>query len=1794
MPTSASISAYSIDLEHITTLAGILNTTANNVATVNTLMENQLVYNLATEITGEDIGNYTESNVYTSQQTESLFFANEIDATVRNKFDIVTSPNLTDGNFALAAQYTDSNQEVYDSVSNAIGNDITKSISVTAPMLSIYDSFINVTSTDNNGPFHDVNEKFLVTFDASNSNSNIIRALNSRYSTTDNSDPLNVEEYVNFNQQYSFAQNINTYFILDPNTGEPLPQELSSDFQSGLNGFTVTGVPELATTSDDFGTYKIEQTEATSTISISTDNIPENNNLQQRAYNIEHLPIFNSTLGLDGSNNLPKEISYEEYTTMFDNVVEPWSGVSGNKAEIIIEETPGSGYFLHDAENNSDSNLLTDENETITLNSSNLLDNFVYMQDYVLGSHKIEFSGGTIYVASDTNGSDDNISNELFSISNDRECLAEDVYQDHGQIILNINSVDSRVIENQNSSHTLSNTLAVKVVYNDEDGVNGLQGIQSDLKTNSYVQYVNKLVVKKPASDVNYALSNGASINLFNGSQIVNNIFGNDTQFINETSVDDNTLKIFKINTHQTFVTEETNALIANATDTHSESVISSFNVSGIVANFNSLITTQTLDRMQINLALKPLTELSIYHDAYNAGWQINNYYYKNDYTKLSLNTVSSSNISSQPPRQIYGDDDRPITFPTKWPNIWKDTQYYNGNVNSNNEVSYMLNNEGSALNYSIALIPVPQNGILAPIFAYNLSIIWGINTNTYTNKIRYNTPPATIFNENIENVEIVDSSTYQYSNTNENTGNNVIIGSNIVLVKTTYNTEIQLEVPLNLLPYDGLAVKTPRFAVKYVAYKLQYTDGNGKTSVNIDNLEYIVGVNNTIDYSKIRYSVNQQNDNTPLVFTGSLTSDDFKELNVNVSAINSDGSMVQISENGKTNAFYGNSFTLNLLQEYDANPLQYDITITLGGTSTTPLINETGYKVRIVVKPDVSYDVQYFEYAIENLEAVIPDNTLSVVSGYSNISNWDASAYFITTDTDEYGTTLLTIVDSVTSEPAVTISTPNWKYLNTQAFITLCNNDIWKIDKYIGSSDDNTHTSVFAPINYEVVQGNNTFNNTFSPDTGVYVVGNETTLSPSSISAVGYVYDFTLKQDYISVNLVGNANEQLSPITDFTYQYVNGDSFSKTLILQVYRGYYGEQSVDQMYMIERSQLTATFSVTTENSVVAQTFDVYKDKTVIVNDLIDESGVSIGSIGLSITFFISLLSAVDLDSFNVYTLGDSVNINLTSPNYESFTPVNISLSLADYELYTFSGQNFNSTNGPLKINSARLKLKNNDFAHTKSEYSIYMGFADCSLKFLNNYLGNPQYANWDNVEVLFSAEYADWLLLNNGGYGYDTSNNTQNRSLQFVRTQDMQYNTSVSYVVVAPPYFKFTQYGNFTQETDLPYDPSGNASDNLVYRYLPLSIENNMYNPFETKTVMYSDDTQITVSIDSSKTNNASFQYINDKTIGDYIINPSYESSKIVVNGNYYEIKLYLGLKNSISPQYLVTLFNDESTELLNLPQEPNLGDLSLVDSINNNSGAVVSFMQKHIIYNNGITLEDIFADTDVDPNNIQFKVDSFFLQINNDNKNIDLRILDGINITLYTRKLVMDQHGNMNIKVYKYLPLFNESNQTSQVTTIFYNIREVKSIPVPSISLNNNTVPNWNTLLESISYETVSDIEWESDTEFNAANTTTGTTFVSVVNLTIESAFVIQTLLFACETNGIKKITLVNKGPLLRIVNKIGIPIMEIDANGVIKTSTVSTNSLIMNPIPSESINLSISNYPLYSILGNSIDNGV
>jgi len=1795
MATLASLSANSIDLETITTLAGILGTTAEDVSTANEIMENQLVYDLATDFTGDNIADFTNSeNIYTSEKSEAQVFANQIESALRSTFDIVTSVGSSDGNFALSVQYIEPETNNFDSISNSIGNNISKSIEIVAPTEAIYDTHLRISSTDNNGPFYDSSNMFSAMFDGNNSNSNIIRALNSQFCTTDNSNPLAVEEHVTFNQAYSGNPISNKYFTLDASNGEPIVHELDNENNYYSNGFSIYYDASILTDNSQFGSYNIEQTSNIPTLSVSTNTDEPHPPVDSTIS--DNLPVFNSTLGLNNNNKLPKSLDIDTYTTLFSDE-EPWGDIPGYEFSMTINEDINSGFVLQDSDGFP---VLSDANGFFSLDNSNLVDNFNYMANYVSGSSNIDFFDASLNIVVGVNGESANISNNLLSLNDGIETLNEQEFND-GQIVLNINSVATRVNELQNDGVDQSSVLKTEVIYNDEDGENGRLGIASDVKNNAYVRYINQLVVKNSSNDINYSVSNGASFNLLSNSTVVNDNFNaGDIQFEynNNINIADDILQVIKLNVYQNLRTEDASSLINNTDDMP----VANYYVNGYITNFTSLLTSgQTLDKIVMDVNLKPVNELSMYTVAVANGWELTNFTkYQNDVLNTDINTVSSSVSSANPENAALLNQ-----LPTYWPNIYRGTKYFNGSINDTNEIRTMVGSSDYNINYTVSLTTNPIFSTTQPVFYFDANVSWGMNPVGAQNPSKpWNISlPETI--KNLTNNEptyvVVDPSTYSLADVS------LPNASNISLLYYTVTNTVQCSFKVGLLPYDNLTLKSPEFSVTYNYYLLQYTMFD-VVLTNASELADITSTdqNNLLDYTYIESSIFGLAGDNSLTFEGTLVPDDFKELTLQTFGLNDDGTSDSISEPVANTAFYSIPVKIALNTEYRADPtlnippIYGDIVINFSGTTPLPLNSQDGYKVKFIVNSDATYAVSSFTSPISQLGQNISNfanNSLTVSNAYSSITNWDTTSFSVQGATDASGTTVITVIDA-NEDTVFTITTYDYNYINTQAFVTKCNSDGWRVQKQIGSASDDYQLDVsYLPTMYSVVSNGNTFNNMFSPDVGVYILGNSVTLSLSSIEFVDYVYDFTLLQDYIAVNMIGNAGAQLEPIAELAYQYVNGGNYSRTLALAQYRGYYGSQSVNQVYALNRDQLVAQFSTTIDGATVSQSFNVYNGTYVTVDNLIDGDGNSIGSIGLQLAFNISLLSSSNDTNYPVFVIGDNVTINIVNPNYEGFSPVTINTSLANYELYSFSGTNFDSTGGPLRIASSRLKLRNSDLDNNSASYTLFLDSSTINLYFSEKYLGNPaDYGNWSSETLLFSDKYEQWLQSNEGGYGFGTGNGN-NSFMQIFRLPNTPVIASNSYFVVSPAYFKFYQTGNFVQETDMPYSPSVNASANVVLRYLPIdNYENVNYTPFASNTYQYITGEYVTVDINSVNTNNVAFEYEGQtKKIYDYIDSPVSSKYEIVVNGNYYTIDVYLGLKNSPAALYISTIFEDVANNLLLLPETSTTpGDLHWVSSNNNNSGVTVSYLQPLITSSsNGLTLSDVFADPNVEniSDNIRFEVNSFFLQVDSNTSRLNVPILQGVNVSMFTKAINVDNSGNMSINVYKYSPVANNVSKSTQVTTMFYYTRQVKSIPIPGIEVQDSVVPDFRNMVNSLSFTSVSAIAWEDD---NAFNDTDVIVFASVVNLTKLAISAIEPLIFACETNGIKKITLVNKQPLLKIVNKVGMPILEIDANGIIKSPIVSTNAIVLNNPVTTSINSSLSYYPLYSILGNINDNVV
>jgi hypothetical protein len=1777
MPISASITANSIDLESITTMSAVLNETTN-VETCNTHLENEIVYDLATEYTVNDIHDETTANIYTSHSA-TQFYANKLDLDVRELFDIVLSPASNDGNFALSTQYVQSS-DTPDSVSRPVGNSINKDISILDPTLSIYDSYLDISTNNNYGPFVDENSEYSCVFDASNPNNNILRALNSQFSTINNSAPLNVSEHTAFNTTYALATNLNKYFTLDLSSGEPIAHDLSLNNQSSNNGFTVNIYTEAVDNNTTYGTYRITQDEVIPKIELLKNEETIDSTISNNHYDITHIPFFNPNLGLDGSNTLIEtNPSLQSYTSLFNGASEPWSLLSGFEYSISAVDVSNSGYTIR-RNGDTTTQFNNDNNVNIfTLDNSNLTDNYRYMRDFARSAHQLSFNDVSVNIVAGVNGTSSNTESNVFAVSDELETLTESEWR-NGEILLNINSPSTRSVELQNSGVDLSNILSSQIIYNDEGTAQGKIGISDSMKESPYVNFSTKLLMKSSDYDINYVKSNGASFNLFKNNSVVNSYFSPaQIAFNYNKTVSDNTVEIFKVNTNQLLKTESSNALYDNADG----SVVSDYYVNGYLTNFTTMLNEQgkTMDKLKLDVKLKQLNTLGLYIDASNASWSTTNYVEDASGNRDLTNIVSSSNSSA------YSIDTTMLEgfVPTTWPNLYPGTVYSNDEINEVNEMDLMCNGSPDKIFYTITLVPSAMFAGPPNITTrYDALIEWGKNASDSQNpeKPWQIKRPCDITSQvNTTTFEVIPSTTYT-----RKAAFNLGVAHNVELVKYTVSSEVSCNFTVGLLPYDNLTLNSPTFTVEYSYYVLQYTtvsSPSGTKFYNTIQLRNIQSNTTSINYALIDKYSNAES-LSRMTFSGSLTSNDFKELNLKVLALNDDTTTTVLTNEHTASIFYPSTIVMELLSIYETTPTTTgDIVLYMGGGITKPLWSEAGFSVNFEVDPVANYTVDYFSVDIDSYESLFGNNTLSVSNGYSNIQNWSNNTHSVDVNISN-GTTQLSIVNSSNTTVA-TITTSDYNFLNTQSFITYCNTDLWMVDTFIGASDENNIASTkILATNY--THGVN--NNIFSIDDGIYIVGKTANLTSSSISTVGYVFEFSLLTDTIAVNMIGPVSTSLHAIESFNYQYIDNDIYSKTLQLAKYRGYHGASSVNQSYVINRPHLVATFSVDNETEVISQAFNVYNNTIATIDNLTNGNG-SHGGIGLKIQFNVSALRSSDIRSFPVYAKGDDVLIKISNPNYGGFSEINLLKSLLDYDIYEFSGTSYNNTGYPVKIAPSRLKLKNAAFDYYKASYVIKLLESSANIRFVPNYLGDPNaYNGWEDASLLFSEPYSQWLLQNGGGYGYDTSRDST-LPIQFSRTQNVGNESSTSYIVFAPPYLHFKQTGNFIPETDLPYNPQTNAAVNNVNSYVPITSVNT-YNPFLTHSHTLLDGNTATVSFNDEYVNNITFTHNSNKTPGEYVSNANNTTKYIQVDGNTYTIDLYLGKKTSNTSTYIATLFSDVATKLLLLPSTGTNGALTFTEAINNSSGVRVSFLQSIPGFvNSTLSLPELFADNDEIPNNINFEVGSFFLQLH---EKLSLPVLNGISVDLYTRKLSADSSGNMFVNVYKYQPIANNSTAPSQnekVATMFYNTRQVKRIPVPGLFSNNQVFPNWENALSSINYASVSDLSWENDTVFNSTNTTI---FASVVNLKQTSALEVSPLLFAADTSGLKKATMVNKQPILKIINKVGMPLIEIDANGVIQAPILAASSVVLQPPSVSSINNSLNNYSLYSILKNTIDN--
>ena len=891
---------------------------------------------------------------------------------------------------------------------------------------------------------------------------------------------------------------------------------------------------------------------------------------------------------------------------------------------------------------------------------------------------------------------------------------------------------------------------------------------------------------------------------------------------------------------------------------------------------------------------------------------------------------------------------------------------------------------------------------------------------------------------------------------------------------------------------------------------------------------------------------------------------------------------------------------------------------------------NYTCYNWKAVTAADVITNTD-----LASVTATTDYKSLSVANGYSNITFSTDYSIKVSYELVDQSTTVLSVylTSDATKASLYEIRTKEFSFPITDMYISNVPTDIFRMDRWIGqSTTTNTFTERFVAVDYKY--GSN--ENVFAIDTGVYL--SKASLSSTTFTAltdIGKYIVFTLKSDSIGVNMIGSV-ESVSPI-EYDVLTFQSNNQSRILTIPSYRGYYGAESVDQVYTITRDTMVAKLSIARSStdatlpSTISQSFNVYYNAGYTVDSLsgvvsttvdgvVESNTVTIGSIGLNISFLESMLSSADTRSFTIYTKGDTVSFTIVNPNATgTWNKAPGSSTLKTFSLYTFSGSNFNGTGKPLSINSYRLKIKtsntSNLFTHTSAAWSVQLDAKKVVIYKNNSYLGNPE--NLDTNNAYVAPDSTKWINTSVITYTYDNligDGITVNGWTIKTTTTANNYNPSISFFVIIPPYLTFKIASSDTLL--LPYTYS--ASDNKI-SYLPIAsnvivtpaiaaipaTENspaiaaipattkNSYNPFAaTRTYSYIATTNsissVVITFDQSKTNNVTFVQTSPIVLSNYSSSGrSIASQYFVVEANLLTMKLNSGLKGQSGP-LIATLFNNlPANRLIYCVNGASHFYMDLL--LNNKSGIVMKLLQPETNSQyTDLSTSQVFT---TDPSqiinaNITLQIDNFFTLPSkaitssaNDFK-LDLPTGSGVKSQLYTREIINDSvTGDVTVVVYRYDSRNNVdySDYTPQklAISIEYITRYYKTI-----TLNK---ADWKTFIASIDgtvsgayanaysqfittgVANINSVAWVKDGSWPTSDNTNqyNSVFTSLLCLNETTMNKMAPQIFSTTFDGKAKAVYVSKYPIMSVVNKVGQTVYQVTNWGSVAAAIISTTAI-------------------------------
>jgi hypothetical protein len=1812
--------AYTSDNESILIIAPAANST-ETTSSFNTRLENTTVQYLASGNSHEQVTKTPPSNLTVT----------EIPKIDREQFDIETSPDISNVSFALISQYDSSVQPTPDSNTYNVGTlqqSSNKSVAIVTPTNSIYDSNIEFNYASNSGPFYSTSDNdgetvypndingtipnkgtWQATFDEINSNVNYSKSINSEYNTSNGERPMRVSEFSTFNQNYSLGMdllsepNIQNYFTLDSITGQPIANPISNTggqssygnmsesyrlYDNGVYAVKTNNFDNIS--SEHYGSYRLQQN-------------PDAPNITTTGGNIVNFPIFNA----NNNETLPKNpITTDKVYSIFNDSE---TIVPGYAYTVTISETPNSGYSPV-----QDMSLRTDSANTFTLDDSSLVNNANYIEHYVNGTHTLSFAPATLTIGSISPASNSNL--DLFELNEQREKISSANFS-NGQIKIDNNSPTTRYV----TDNTSTLNITPNVFYNSEDTK---VGISDELKNNYSVDYLTQLVAKN-TKDINgsFMKSGNIALDLYNGNSVCNSFFNtNDFVFTATNSTTSNDAEVYRITPSKQLSSINGFSSLANNNSTTPLDFVTAF---ATVQNLATLVSTNNVfDTAKMLFNLRNLSDSSIYSAAINYGWNLT---IPSQYNGKMV--TSSSNA--------FATDH--LCFPSL-----QATQNLINGINNKIDYNISINTDTSG--------DASNSSDVSQLSDY-IEIKWssdGFVSNTNSMIISQELLTINPIESNITPVEV----------TNNITVSGKLQGQSVKVYKVTSERQMSYTFELPLRPFVGLTMTTPVITVNTIYYKVKNTITDEYYPHSYT--QYISDSLST-DYTYISETFSSVSQ-----VIGSLNSTDLCDMFVKVQGkdINSNN-IIDLTSKYLVSVMYGIEINmeLNTIAETVADK-NGDITLTIeveqlsqtGAEGVVLFDNvDNGYILQLTNKYDTNFIVDYWSANINNITtntniACVSDTTdysnksLTISDGFSNISQWNTTNYTVKVsyEEDDQSTTVISICQAGSTSSLYEIRTKKFTFLNTQAFISNISKDIYRNDRWIGQNQTSstiTFSEKFMTVDYTYTNGSVNQSNVFTIDTGIYLTQSGLSSTTFKQSDIGKYIKFSLKGDSIGINMINNVaslNEieyisQPDTITipnhtitnnGFSFQYINDDEESRILTIPCYRGFYGpsQNSGIQVYTLERDTIVATLSIprttqdTTFPATISQSFNVYNGKQYTVDNL---SG-NIGSIGLEITFLMSMLTPSDTNSFTIYTMGDNVSFTIVNPNAEegaSYREAPGDTTLKTFVLDTFTGSNYNGTGKSLSINSYRLKINtsnsSNLFSNTSASWSVEIASRTIVLYKNDCYLGNPEKldtndvylepdsSKWENVHPDETYQFID--VVNNGiSIGPWTIYKNASSSVP-----------SISFFVIVPPFLKFMKVISNTKT--LPYTF---AESDLKTSYLPVADtvdSKQIYNPFTASTtydyIATTDSvSSVTVTFDQTVANDITFvQTSPESSLSSYSSSSRNVGTQyFVVEGALLKLILFVGLKTQNGSE-IATMFGDNNSDGLPANRLMYCNDDTsyfFKDSlVNNNSGIQMKLTQPlntNTPYPN-LSSNQAYSSNSTNNANVTIKIDNFFIlpsyslttpTVNS--FNLDLHAGQGTKVSMFTHELISNTDGSIDIIVYKYKAINNvdysnvnndgSADDSLQSIALTFLEREYKMVSISSAdyaaSLKTPSIKPVNTFDIFIAGQAskFESLPWSPDSNWPSANMPDSHSIYANIGLYTQTAQqTIPAKVFSTRTDGKAKAILAWKYPIFTVLDKLGRKTFQISGSGSITTSSVATSRVSLNNYKNEATSGTLDN---------------